>query len=192
MRYRALALILTLVFAFATAADALVLCAPKKGVGVLKVRDACKKKETTVDPSAVGLVGPQGPEGPEGPEGPMGEAGEPGATGQQGASGPLADYEIVESTQTVFVDNSGSPSGLSEVVTLACPEGKHVVGGGVSIADTDKGAQRDIRVAMSRPTAGGTSWEAQLFNANVSFGLNADLKLRVICATTDTPIVPIP
>lgn len=67
----------------------------------------------------------------------------------------------------------GSPSGLSEVVTLARPEGKHVVGGGVSIADTDKGSQRDIRIAMSRPTAGGTSWEAQLFNASVSFGLNA-------------------
>jgi hypothetical protein len=86
---------------------------------------------------------------------------------------------------------SGAPSGLSEVVTLSCPEGKHVIGGGASIADTEKGAQRDIRIAMSRPNHDGTGWQAQLFNANVMFGLNADLKLRAICAVSDEPILPL-
>lgn len=179
---RSAALALALTLGAAVSAHALVLCAPKSGVGALKVRETCKKKETTIDPATVGLVGPQGAEGPQGPKGDQGEAGVAGPTG---ATGPLAGYEIVESTQTVFVDNSGSPSGLSAIVTLACPEGKHVVGGGVSIAATDKGSQRDIRVAMSRPTSDGTAWEAQLFNASVSFGLNADLNLRAICAETD-------
>ncbi|MCW5891404.1 MAG: hypothetical protein KIT14_12755 [bacterium] len=184
MRLAAIGLGLGLTLGLAVSADALVLCAPKKGVGALKVRDACKKKETTVDPASVGLVGPQGVPGPKG------DQGEEGVAGPPGASGPLAAYQIVESTQTVFVDNSGTPSGLSDVITLACPPDKHVGGGGVRISDTDKGAQRDIRVAMSRPASDGSGWEAQLFNASVSFGLNADLQMRAICAATDTPIVP--
>lgn len=184
MRFGSTGVAVALTLAFAVSADALVLCAPKSGVGALKVREACKKKETTIDPAAVGLVGP------EGPQGPTGDQGEPGVAGPQGPSGPVADYEILVSTQTVFVDNSGSPSGLSAVVGLPCPEGKHVVGGGASIADTDKGALRDIRLVMSRPMGDGSGWEAQLFNASVSFGLNAQLELRAVCATTDTPILP--
>jgi hypothetical protein len=186
-RSGSLALAIAFTVGTAVSADALVLCAPKSGVGALKVRDACKKKETLIDPAAVGLVGAPGAEGPQGPKG---DQGEQGVTGPQGPSGPLAAYEIVEASQTVFVDNSGSPSGLSAVVTLACPDGKHVVGGGVSIAATDKGSQRDIRVAMSRPTIDGTAWEAQLFNASVSFGLNAELNVRAICADTDDPVPP--
>ena len=46
---------------------AAVLCAKKKGS--LAMRDACKPKETQVDPAALGLVGPQGPQGPQGPAG---------------------------------------------------------------------------------------------------------------------------
>jgi len=48
----ALALIL-----FATHANALVLCTSKKGVGGLKVREECKKREVEVDPSELGLGG---------------------------------------------------------------------------------------------------------------------------------------
>ncbi len=50
-----------------------VLC--RTGGGTLKVRDTCKAKETSVDPSALGLRGPQGPIGPDGPPGTQGPIG---------------------------------------------------------------------------------------------------------------------
>jgi hypothetical protein len=36
-------------------ADALVLCAPKKGEGVLRIRDECRKNEVQIEPSDLGL-----------------------------------------------------------------------------------------------------------------------------------------
>lgn len=36
-------------------ADAAVLCAPKSEEGAVKVREACKKNETQLDPVALGL-----------------------------------------------------------------------------------------------------------------------------------------
>ena len=66
MVIRALALTLaTLIVAAPT--HAAVLCAKKKGA--LAVREACRPKETQIDPVALGLVGPQGPPGPQGPAG---------------------------------------------------------------------------------------------------------------------------
>src|SRR5262249_12731058 len=44
-----------------------ILCKTKYGVVV--VRDMCKKKETPLDPAALGLRGPQGDTGPQGPQG---------------------------------------------------------------------------------------------------------------------------
>lgn len=48
----------------ATPGAATVLC--QKRSGALFVRDACKKRETTVDPTALGIVGPKGDAGPAG------------------------------------------------------------------------------------------------------------------------------
>ncbi|HXJ34198.1 MAG TPA: hypothetical protein VMS22_09190 [Candidatus Eisenbacteria bacterium] len=53
-----------LVFAAGTWASAEVLCKNKKGV--LASRTTCKGKETTVDPAALGLVGPKGDKGDKG------------------------------------------------------------------------------------------------------------------------------
>jgi len=160
------------------------LCLPKKGKGNLQVLPACKKKQVEADPVALGLVGPQGPTGPTGPTGaggatgPMGAPGAPGTDGAPGMSG----YEIVTSTQNVFVDNSGSPSGLSEVITLACPTGKQVVGGGASLAATDKGFLRDLSIVLSQPASDGSGWQAQLFNKSTAFGFTGALEMRAICA----------
>jgi hypothetical protein len=54
-------------------ADAAVFCATKKGA--VKLRDACKPKETVIDAAAVGIQGPQGP---------TGNTGDPGAAGLPG------------------------------------------------------------------------------------------------------------
>ena len=62
---RQMLLVLALV-AFATPADALVMCGPKKPDGSLregaavKLRSACKPNEVVVDPVALGLQGPPG------------------------------------------------------------------------------------------------------------------------------------
>src|SRR5262249_61364790 len=46
----------------ALSAEGAVLCST--GGGTLKVRDACRPRETPVDPVALGLQGPPGPPGP--------------------------------------------------------------------------------------------------------------------------------
>src|SRR2546427_11092881 len=55
-------------------ARALVVC--KKKSGAVFLRDACKKKETVVDPAAFGATGPQAPAGPQGPQVPPGSGGQ--------------------------------------------------------------------------------------------------------------------
>lgn len=56
----------------ASAAAGALLC--QKPSGALFARDACKKKETTVDPAALGLIGPKGDAGAPGAPGAPGEA----------------------------------------------------------------------------------------------------------------------
>ena len=73
-----------LVVGVATAAGpagASILCKTKQGG--LVVRDACKKKESPVDPAQLGLQGPRGAQGLQGPQGPPGSAGlvGPGGSG---------------------------------------------------------------------------------------------------------------
>jgi len=74
-----------------------VLCQRRNGAVYVRV-GFCAKKETEIDVSSLGLVGPDGAQGPPGndgvpgdpgPPGPPGTAGPPGATGPQGpANGP--------------------------------------------------------------------------------------------------------
>ena len=62
---------------WAASAGAVVLCVKKSGVVV--VRAACKKKETPLNLSQLGLVvGPKGDPGPQGNPGPKGDKGDPG------------------------------------------------------------------------------------------------------------------
>jgi hypothetical protein len=62
--------VLATLLGIAVAADAAVLCATRKGA--VRLRDACKSKETPIDPAAVGLQGPKGDKGDAGPAGPPG------------------------------------------------------------------------------------------------------------------------
>lgn len=61
--------LLVIPLSMAGAAEAATLCSLKKG-GPIFLRDACKKRETALDPVALGLQGPTGPKGDQGPQGP--------------------------------------------------------------------------------------------------------------------------
>ncbi len=76
---RILVLLAVGLLAIGSDAPAAVLC--KKKSGVIAVRDACKRKETRLDPDALGL---RGSKGDAGQQGAIGSPGTPGATGPQG------------------------------------------------------------------------------------------------------------
>lgn len=116
------------------------------------------------------------PKGPQGETGPAGQAGAPGLSG----------YEIIPQTFVdVFAQNSGGQRGLSEVKTVACPAGKRAIGGGVDLGTdaTENGAQRQMVLSASYPTAAGDGWNVQLFNNSTSVDIGLDVRVYAICAT---------
>ncbi|HEX4464800.1 MAG TPA: collagen-like protein [Solirubrobacterales bacterium] len=133
-------------------------------------------------------AGPQGPQGPKGPKGSKGDKGQKGDKGDKGATGApgVAGYEVVNQTfKEVFIENSGSPRGLSEVKTVTCPAGKRVIGGGTNLGTnpTQNGQQRSVTVSMSAPNGTGTGWSAQLFNNETTGGgTSIDLQVYAVCA----------
>ena len=134
-------------------------------------------------------AGPQGSQGPKGPKGSKGDKGQKGEKGDRGATGPagVSGYEVVNQTfKEVFIENSGSPRGLSEVKTVSCPAGKRVIGGGTDLGTnaTQNGQQRSVSVSMSAPNGTGTGWSAQLFNNETTgAGTSIDLRVYAICAS---------
>jgi Collagen triple helix repeat (20 copies) len=133
-------------------------------------------------------AGPQGPQGAKGAKGAKGDKGQKGDKGDKGATGAsgVSGYEVVSQTfKEVFIENSGSPRGLSEVKTVNCPSGKRVVGGGTDLGTNaaQNGQQRQVTVSLSGPNGTGTGWSAQLFNNSTSIDTSIDLKVYAICAT---------
>ena len=133
-------------------------------------------------------AGPQGPQGPKGSKGAKGDKGQKGEKGDKGATGAagVSGYEVVsQAFKEVFIENSGSPRGLSEVKTVTCPAGKRVIGGGTDLGTnaTQNGQQRSVSVSLSAPNGTGTGWSVQLFNNEVSgTGTSIDLRVYAICA----------
>ena len=142
---------LALVAALPAAASAAALCQKKSGAVVIRP-DACKKKETAVDLSQFGAVGPQGPKGDPGDPGPAGgvrmraivEDGDPPTMsfneGFSGVTNPVVGtYCLTPSTPIDVTQNPGvvsvewyHSSGynlLAEVVIPVdeCPEGDYEV-----------------------------------------------------------------
>jgi hypothetical protein len=94
------------VLLIAVNAQAAVLC--KTRDGTLKVRDACKRKETRLDPAVLGLLtpGPKGDAGPQGDPGAPGVKGDPGApgsAGQPGSEGPPGPGLVVKDANGALV-----------------------------------------------------------------------------------------
>jgi Collagen triple helix repeat (20 copies) len=132
-------------------------------------------------------AGPQGPQGSRGPKGNKGDKGQKGDKGDKGATGApgVSGYEVVNQTfKEVFIENSGSPRGLSEVKTVACPAGKRVIGGGTDLGTNpgQNGQQRQVTVSLSAPNGTGTGWSAQLFNNSTTIDTSIDLRIYAICA----------
>jgi hypothetical protein len=100
---------LVVVFMSVTAAHAAVLCAKQRSDGTfnssVRIREACKSRETELDPVGLDLQGEQGAVGPPG------EKGEAGAQGDQGLPGPSDTFEFV-GFSTATVDGGARPSGL--------------------------------------------------------------------------------
>jgi hypothetical protein len=133
-------------------------------------------------------AGPQGPQSPKGPKGSKGDKGQKGDKGDKGATGPagVSGYEVVNQTfSEVFIENSGSPRGLSEVKTVSCPAGKRVIGGGSDLGTNaaQNGQQRQVTVSLSAPNGTGTAWSVQLFNNSTSLDTSIDLRVYAICAS---------
>lgn len=106
MRWTAAVVVLAML---SGAGEAAVLCARKNGA--LKLREACKAKETLVDPVALGLQGP------------------PGAAGPAGATGP--SQVIITETQAV----SGFTNTFTPVATLALEPGDYLLIGKTWLTD---------------------------------------------------------
>jgi hypothetical protein len=92
----------------ASSADAVVLC--QKRSGAVKVRDACRKKETQIDLGQLGLRGPQGPKGERG------DQGLPGPQGEQGPPGLGAD--VAERVAELATENAAIKARLAALETL--------------------------------------------------------------------------
>lgn len=71
-----------------------------------------------------GPAGPAGPTGPTGPTGPQGPKGDTGATGSQGPAGPVGLTYVRSASVT-------NPAGAQTYVSVYCPAGLSVTGGGV-------------------------------------------------------------
>jgi hypothetical protein len=97
LRHSVIAMVAGMAAVGATALPARALVVCKKKSGAIFLRDACKKKETVVDPASFGATGPQGPPGQQGPQGPPGSAGQATAI----------DFRVPVDTPSMVIFDSG-------------------------------------------------------------------------------------
>lgn len=116
----------------------------------IKIRqDACTPKETQVDAAELGVTGPQGPAG-------------------------LGGVEVVTADGNVIIDFSGVSS-----ATASCPEGKVVLGGGVTMGNVF-GSVTSQSVRASAPvTTAPQGWYGEL-EADVTDDWQA--RVYAVCA----------
>jgi hypothetical protein len=107
----------------------------RNGKGALFSRDACKKKETVVDPASLGAIGPPGPPGAQGAQGAQGPVGpsNPNANTLNGltasqivaqASGQTASAVLSFLNSAHTVTNAGTVfAGFCGCVSAFCPAG---------------------------------------------------------------------
>jgi hypothetical protein len=108
---------------------------------------------------------------PAGPQGPMGAQGAKGDQGPQGAQGVPG----LAALQIVGVE-SPSSSSSSRNVTVTCPAGKQLVGGGAEVI----GASGDVALDESYPNTQ-TTWIARAYEVNATAD-NWSLAAYAICA----------
>jgi hypothetical protein len=104
---------------------------------------------------------PAGPAGPQGPVGPAGQAGAPGLSGRQIAAATSAN-------------NSSS----FKTVSVACPAGKQMLGGGAAITP----AGTSVPVALTSSYFNGTAWVGSARETS-TFSGSWIVNVIAICAT---------
>ncbi|MFJ3829236.1 hypothetical protein ACIPWI_14850 [Streptomyces sp. NPDC090046] len=134
-----------------------------------------------------GVVGPQGPTGPPGPQGATGATGAPGADGAPGATGATGTPGVdgapggtgatgatgapgVSGREVVTASETGTPGQFVDI-TVACPTGKTVLGGGFNAPAAN------ARVLASRPD--GAGWTGLFF---VDPGGGIEFTVYAVCA----------
>lgn len=166
------------------------------GIGPLGPDGATGVQGETGQAGTRGATGPRGEVGPAGSQseaGPQGELGPAGLQGDQGIQGIKAD-QGVQGVQGVqgnkgdpgvskyeVVSNSVSWSrGGDQDLTVGCPEGKRVLGGGHAVVG---GSILDI---ASYPTLAGNAWIVSVTTPRVINGGSGDtLFVYAICAAVE-------
>jgi hypothetical protein len=128
-------------------------------------------------PGLPGVIGPQGLPGDPGPKGDTGSPGPQGAVGPAGASG-ISGYEIVS-------DVSQFDSSASKAVSVLCPAGKRIIGGGAetfpSLADPNRDAAPVLLKGSSVIGGGHEGWISQASEIG-TYTFQWDLTVYAICA----------
>ena len=104
-----------------------------------------------------GIQGIQGLVGPQGPVGPVGSVGPQGPQGIQGPSG-MSGWEKVQGYSGTVRE------GTTTRLTVTCPAGKSVLGGGYMNPDT-RGTNNSVLASFP---ASQFTWEVQIFNPSGS------------------------
>lgn len=110
--------------------------------------------------TVTGEQGPAGPRGEPGPAGPRGEQGDPGP-------GAFATVEIVTIDYVIFVQ-----SGSTVTAEAFCPDGKHAIGGGATVANVD--------LTMHQSYPQGDSWFVTYRNDS-DVAVNSSMEMYGVC-----------
>ena len=130
----------------------------------------CGNNETALSWNQQGPEGPVGPTGPQGSQGNLGPQGNPGPAGPVGPSG-FSNIEMVFATSPLASDSFVT-------VSVPCPSGKKVTGGGFDILSPGNGA---IEIVTSAPYNFG--WSVRARTSDNYQGQLWQLRATALCAT---------
>ena len=128
-------------------------------IRMISSSQTCSQYETLITWNS---VGPQGPAGPQGPQGDTGPA------GPQGPQGPAGISHFVRVQENLPTDQNG-------FVSIACPSGLTVLGGGAQLVDSQ------YTLKGSEPS--GDGWAAQITSLTGGSVANVTVFLYATCAT---------
>lgn len=123
------------------------------------------------DTGPQGLTGPVGPQGPTGSTGPQGPAGLKGNNGDKGDPG-ISGYGIVSKSGSATLLSFG---GNAAVLSVSCPSGKKVLGGG------GKSNYNGNLLSESYPNPAGNGWSIKYSNQS-AYTKTISLSVYAICA----------
>jgi hypothetical protein len=84
-------------------------------------------------------------------------------------------YKVVRRKFQVAVPHTAAEQGVSEVVTVECPHGEHVLGGGVEIWEPF------LSVTLSAPDEATTGWSGQIVNLSTTTDALAGMSVYAVC-----------